>query len=46
MLGNFMKIHRYHGLIDRLVEIGRCCRMEMNVEDTKAMRMSRLPSPA
>jgi hypothetical protein len=29
------------GMIDRLVEIGRCYRMEMNVEETKVMRISR-----
>jgi hypothetical protein len=29
---------------DILIEIGRCCGMEMNVEKTKVMRISRLPS--
>jgi hypothetical protein len=33
------------GLIDRLTEIGRCYRMEMNVEKTKIMNISRQPSP-
>ena len=32
-------------MVDRLVEIGRCCRMEMNVEETKVMRISRQTSP-
>ena len=30
--------------IDKLIEIGRCCGMEMNVEKTKVMRISRQPS--
>ena len=29
------------GMIDKLNEIGRCCGMEMNVEKTKVMRISR-----
>jgi len=33
------------GMIDRLIEIGSCYGMEMNVEKTKAMRISRQPSP-
>jgi hypothetical protein len=33
------------GMIDRLIEIGRCYGMEMNVEKTKVMRISRQPSP-
>jgi len=33
------------GKIDKLVEIGRCYGMEMNVEKTKVMRISRQPSP-
>jgi len=33
------------GMIDKLIEIGRCCGMEMNVEKTKVMRISRQPSP-
>jgi hypothetical protein len=33
------------GMIDRLTEIGRWYGMEMNVEETKAMRISRQPSP-
>ena len=33
------------GMIEKLVEIGRCYRMEMSVEKTKVMRFSREPSP-
>jgi hypothetical protein len=33
------------GMIDRLIEIGRCYGMEMNVEKTKVMRTSRQPTP-
>ena len=32
-------------VIDKLTEIGRCYGMEMNVEKTKVMRISRQPSP-
>jgi hypothetical protein len=32
-------------MIDILTEIGRCYGMEMNVEKTKVMRISRQPSP-
>jgi hypothetical protein len=32
------------GMIDKLIEIGRCYGMEMNVEETKVMRISRQPS--
>jgi hypothetical protein len=32
-------------MIDKLIEIGRCYGMEMNVEKTKVMRISRQPSP-
>jgi hypothetical protein len=32
-------------MIERLIEVGRCYRMEMNVEKTKVMRISRQPSP-
>jgi len=32
------------GMIDRLIEVGRCCGMEVNVENTKAMTVSRLLS--
>jgi hypothetical protein len=28
-------------MTDKLIEIGRCCGMEMNVEKTKVMRISR-----
>jgi hypothetical protein len=33
------------GMIDRLIEIGRHYGMEMNVETTKIMRISRQPYP-
>ena len=33
------------GMIDNLIEIGRCYGMEMNVEKTKVIRISRQPSP-
>jgi hypothetical protein len=33
------------GMIDKLIEIGRCYGMEMNVEKTKVMRISRQSSP-
>ena len=33
------------GMIDKLTEIGRCYGMEMNVEKTKVMRISRQTSP-
>ena len=33
------------GMIDKLIETGRCCGMEMNVEKTKVMRISRQLSP-
>jgi len=33
------------GMIDKLIEIGRRYGMEMNVEKTKVMRISRQPSP-
>jgi hypothetical protein len=32
-------------VIDKLIEIGRFCGMEMNVEKTKVMRIARQPSP-
>jgi hypothetical protein len=32
-------------MIDKLIEIGRCYGMEMNVEKDKVMRISRQPSP-
>ena len=32
-------------MIDKLIEIVRCCGMEMNVEKTKVMRISRQPFP-
>jgi hypothetical protein len=32
-------------MIDRVIEIGRCCGMEMNVEKSKVMRISRQPFP-
>jgi hypothetical protein len=33
------------GMIYKLIEIGRCYGMEMNVEKTKVMRISRQSSP-
>jgi len=33
------------GMIDKLIEIGSCYGMEMNVEKTEGMRISRQPSP-
>jgi hypothetical protein len=33
------------GMIDKLIKIGRRYGMEMNVEKTKTMRISRQPSP-
>ena len=33
------------GMSDKLTEIGMCNGMEMNVEETKVMRISRQPSP-
>jgi hypothetical protein len=33
------------GMIDKLIEIGRCYGMELNVEKTKVMGISRQPSP-
>ena len=32
------------GTTDNLIQIGRCCGMEMNVEETKVMGISRQPS--
>jgi hypothetical protein len=32
-------------MIDKLIEIGRCYGMEMNVGKTKVMRISRQPFP-
>jgi hypothetical protein len=32
-------------MINRLIEIGRCYRIKMNVGKTKGMRISRQPSP-
>jgi len=32
-------------MIDKIIEIGRCYGMEMNVEKTKVMRISRQPTP-
>jgi hypothetical protein len=34
-----------HDMIDKLIEIGRCYGMEINVEKIKVMRISRQPSP-
>ena len=33
------------GIIDKLIEIGRCYGVEMSVEKTKVMRISRQTSP-
>ena len=33
------------GMIDKLIDIGRCYGMEINVEKTKVMRISRHPTP-
>jgi len=33
------------GMIDKLIEIGRCYGMEINVEKVKVMRISRQPFP-
>ena len=33
------------GMIERLIEIGRCCVLEINVEKTKVVGISRQPSP-
>jgi hypothetical protein len=33
------------GTIDRLTETGRCYRMEIHVENSKVMKISRKPSP-
>jgi hypothetical protein len=33
------------GMIDKLIEIGRCYGTEMNVEKANVMRISRQPSP-
>jgi hypothetical protein len=33
------------GMTDKLIENGRCYGMEINVEETKVMRISRDPSP-
>jgi hypothetical protein len=32
-------------MVDRRIEIGKCYGLEMNVEKTKVMRVSRQPSP-
>jgi hypothetical protein len=29
------------GMIDKLAEVGRCCGMEINVEKSKVMRISK-----
>jgi hypothetical protein len=33
------------GMFDRIIEIGRCYGMEMNVEKTEVKRISRQPTP-
>jgi len=37
--------YKVKGMTDRLTETGRCYGVEMNVEKTKVMRISRQPSP-
>jgi hypothetical protein len=32
-------------MIDRLIETGRCCEMEMHVDKTQAIKISRKPFP-
>jgi len=32
------------GMTDSLIYVGRCCGMEMNVDETKVIRISRQPS--
>jgi hypothetical protein len=32
-------------MIDKVIETGRCCGMEMNVGKTRVMRISRQPTP-
>jgi hypothetical protein len=34
-----------HGIVDKLIETGRCCGMQMNVEKTKVIRNARQPFP-
>jgi len=43
LLANEAKV--LQDVIDKLIEIGRCYGMEMNVEKTKVMRISRQPLP-
>jgi hypothetical protein len=33
------------GMMERLIEIGRCYGMEMNVDETKVLKISRQPFP-
>jgi len=41
-----LQIHTVlQGIINKLIEIGRCYGMEMNVEKTKVIRISRQPPP-
>ena len=45
-----IRVCRYEGnvlqdMMDKVIEIGRCYGMEMNVEKTKVMRISRQPLP-
>jgi len=37
----FSKGYNVKDMIDKLIEIGRCYGMEMNVDKTKVMRISR-----
>jgi hypothetical protein len=43
LLSNEEKV--LHDMIDKLIEIGRCYGMEMNVEKAKVMRISRQQFP-
>ena len=42
-VGKYLFVDR--SMIDKLIEVGRCYGMEMNVEKTKVVRISRQPSP-
>ena len=39
------EVKMLQGMNDKLIEIGSCYGMEMNVEKTKVMRISRQPTP-
>jgi hypothetical protein len=44
-IGIALQMNLCYWLIHKLIEIGRCYGMEMNVEKTKVMRISRQPFP-